>query len=493
MALLLAAPPALGDPVVAAAGDIACGPGGEFYNSGLGDETHCRQRYTADLVAGSGARAVLPLGDEQYCCGSLAQFNAVYDQTWGRVRAITHPAVGNHEYETPGAAGYFDYFNGVGNYTGPAGDRDKGYYSFDVNGWHLVALNSNCGALAPGAGTGGCAAGSAQEEWLRADLAAHPSACTLAYWHHPRFSSEFSHSAMGAIWSDLYAAGAEVVLSGHEHNYERFLSQNATGAADPRRGVTQFVVGTGGRSFTSTRVPITNSQVLRNDTFGILALTLHLASYDWRFVPEAGGTFTDSGSASCHGAASGVRVPLGTGVTPLTVGGRGTPVQNSARGARLCTIVGSPLDDVLTGTPDRDTICGLAGDDVISGLGGNDIVVAGPGNDTVLGAAGHDRLFGNDGKDVLKGGSGPDRLIGGHGRDRLFGEDGRDVLDGGAGDDRLEGSAGRDRLWGGHGADRIFAVDGHGLDRVKGGRGRDKATVDRGDRVHGVERRRVVR
>jgi hypothetical protein len=436
---------------------------------------------------------VVALGDEQYCCGSLAQFTAAYDRTWGRFKAFTHPVPGNHEYATPGAAGYFDYFDGIGNFTGPVGDRDKGYYSFDVGGWHLVALNSNCGALALGPAKSGCAAGSPQEEWLRADLAGHPSACTIAYWHHPRFSSGVSHDAMGAIWSDLYAAGAEIALSGHDHHYERFLPQDAIGVADLKRGVAQFIVGTGGRSFASARLPLTNSQVLRNDTFGVLELTLHVASYDWRFVPEAGKTFTDSGSGPCHGAASGVRVPLTAGIKPLAVGGRGTPVHNSARGAQTCTIVGSPLDDVLTGTADRDVICGLEGNDVIDARGGDDIVVAGPGDDTIVGGAGRDRVFGNAGKDLLRGGSGDDHLMAGHGRDRLWGEDGRDVLEGGPGDDRLDGGDGRDRLWGGRGADRIFATDGHGRDRVKGGRGRDKATLDRRDRVQGVERPRVVK
>ena len=185
------AAPARADPLVAAAGDIACDTASEFFNGGAGTEGHCRQRNTSDLLVQAAPTAVLTLGDNQYHVGSLSDFNASFDPSWGRLKPIIHPAVGNHEYGTAGARGYFDYFNGVGNQSGPAGERDKGYYSFDIGSWHLIALNSECGRIARGGAANGCAAGSPQESSLRSDLAAHPSSCTLAYWHSPRFNSGF--------------------------------------------------------------------------------------------------------------------------------------------------------------------------------------------------------------------------------------------------------------------------------------------------------------
>jgi fibronectin type 3 domain-containing protein len=216
------------------------------------------------------------------------------------VKSITRPAIGNHEYLTSGAAGYFDYFNGTGNFSGPAGDRDRGYYSFDVGTWHLIALNTSdhCTIVA-------CSAGSPQETWLKADLAAHPNYCTLAYWHHPFFSSghDGNLTAMQPLFQALYNADADIVLGGHAHNYERFAPQNPSAQLDTARGIRQFVVGVGGAFFTSLGTTKPNSQVRQNNTYGVLKLTLHPTSYDWQFVPEAGKTFTDSGSASCHGSA----------------------------------------------------------------------------------------------------------------------------------------------------------------------------------------------
>jgi acid phosphatase type 7 len=278
--------------VVAAAGDIACDPDDSAFNGGLGTRTRCRQKYTSDLLVNAGLSRVLALGDLQYNSGSLADFRVSYDPSWGRVKSITRPVLGNHE---GGGTGYFDYFNGVGVSSGPAGQRGKGYYSFNVGAWHLIALNSNCSRVP-------CSKGSAQEKWLRADLGANRSACTLAYWHHPRFSSghDGDSSFMQTIWRDLYDAGADVVLSGHSHNYERFAPQNGSGKLDRARGIRQFVVGTGGAHFTGLGTPKPNSEVRQNTTFGVLKLTLNPTSYDWRFVPEAGKTFTDSGRNSCH-------------------------------------------------------------------------------------------------------------------------------------------------------------------------------------------------
>ena len=182
-----------------------------------GTGSTCRQLATSNTLVRGHYASVLALGDTQYEDGAYEKFVASYDPSWGRVKSITKPAPGNHEYESPGATGYYRYFGRA------AGDPRKGYYSFDVGRWHLIALNSNCSAV------GGCGAGSPQEQWLRRDLAAHPAACTLAYWHHPRFSSGLhgSDSTYTAFWQALYDAGADVVLSGHDHDYERFARADA--------------------------------------------------------------------------------------------------------------------------------------------------------------------------------------------------------------------------------------------------------------------------
>jgi PKD repeat protein len=274
------------DPVVLAAGDIACRPGQAV------TATQCQQQSTSDLLMGSSSRSrVLALGDEQYETGAYADFMApgAYDSTWGRVKPITMPIPGNHEYDTPGAAGYYEYFGSA------AGDPTKGYYSFDLGAWHLVALNSEIAA----------STGSAQETWLRSDLAGTTQPCILAYWHQPRYTSGSVHKPdiyVTPLWQDLYAAGADLVLSGHNHNYERFAPQDAAGNADPR-GIRQFVVGTGGESLYGFGTIQPNSEVHDGSTFGVLALALRGSGYEWRFVPQAGGTFSDAGSASGHDSA----------------------------------------------------------------------------------------------------------------------------------------------------------------------------------------------
>lgn len=276
-------------PRIAAAGDIACDPESSSFERGSGSGLTCRQMATSDLLVGGGYRAVLALGDLQYEDGSYAKFLASYDPSWGRVKAITRPVPGNHEYRTEGAAGYFRYFGAS------AGESDEGYYSFDVGRWHLIALNSNCGSV------GGCGAGSPQEQWLRADLARNPASCTLAYWHHPRFSSGHhgSDSTYTAFWQALYDAGADVVLVGHDHGYERFASVAPSGQRDAAHGVRQFVVGTGGKSVRSFPNVRTNSQARDVSSLGVLELTLGKRAYAWRFRPAVG-SFTDSGSQRCH-------------------------------------------------------------------------------------------------------------------------------------------------------------------------------------------------
>jgi acid phosphatase type 7 len=210
-------------------------------------------------------------------------------------RSPGRPMPGNHEYDTRGAAGYFHYFGRA------AGDPGKGYYSYDLGEWHIVALNSNCKEEE----VGGCEASSQQVRWLKADLAANKDQrCTLAYMHHPRFSSGKEHGNIHYVkplWEALYEAGADVVLSGHEHNYERFAPQTPAGRADPQRGIREFVVGTGGgKGHYPISEPIAISEVHNDETYGVLKLTLRPKSYEWRFVPEEGETFTDSGSARCH-------------------------------------------------------------------------------------------------------------------------------------------------------------------------------------------------
>jgi hypothetical protein len=272
------APPPPGGEVLVGAGDIAvCGSSGDEATSNL-------------LLNISGT--VFTLGDNAYNSGSASEYTNCYDPSWGRVKSRTRPTPGNHEYGTANAAGYFGYFGSA------AGDPAKGYYSYDLGAWHIIVLNSNSSCT-----TISCAAGSAQEQWLRADLGANSKACTLAYWHHPRFNSGASHGnniAVAPFWDALYQYGAEIILNGHEHVYERFGPQTPNATPDATTGIRQFTVGTGGAglySFSSTIQP--NSEVRNNTSMGVLKLTLRSGGYDWQFIP-ATGTFTDSGSGTCH-------------------------------------------------------------------------------------------------------------------------------------------------------------------------------------------------
>jgi acid phosphatase type 7 len=301
------APPPPEPVTLVAAGDIACRP--ELVETAAA----CRQARTADLVESLAPDAVAVLGDNQYEHGELANFMAVFEPTWGRFRQITHPAVGNHEYEgdpeRDQAPGYFSYFGAA------AGDPAKGYHRWEVGGWTLFVLNS--GAINWTRATGGnpslpddcwpvsCAAGSEQELWLRAGLEALPDdACVIAYWHHPRFSSGFGgtnqpHPETGPLFADLYRHGVELLLTGHAHNYERLRPVTPEGIPDPG-GVTQLVVGTGGRNLhTDTGPQLAISEVLRTDAFGVLELTLEPGAYTARFVGEDRLTL-DQSSGTCH-------------------------------------------------------------------------------------------------------------------------------------------------------------------------------------------------
>jgi hypothetical protein len=269
--------PATGDPVLVGAGDIS-------------DCSNDNDEATSKLLDGIGG-TVFTTGDNAYRNGKDAEFKDCYDPTWGRHKARTKPTPGNHDYHTAGASGYFNYFGAA------AGDPSKGYYSYDLGDWHVVALNAMCEDV------GGCEDISPQITWLKQDLASNQKACTLAIWHHPLFSSGDEHGndpKMKAAWDALYAANAELVLNGHDHDYERFAPQTPSAEADPTNGIREFVVGTGGGSLRGLGTKRANSEMFNDDTYGVLKLTLHSGSYDWEFVPEAGKSFTDSGTTNCH-------------------------------------------------------------------------------------------------------------------------------------------------------------------------------------------------
>ena len=250
---------------------------------GSGDITSCSlntDEQTAQLLDNIPG-TVFTTGDNAYISGTYTEYINCYEPTWGRHKARTKPSPGNHDYLTSGAAGYFQYFNNI-----------PSYYAYNLGSWRIYALNSEISALAT----------SAQVTWLQDDLAANPSQCVLAYWHRPRWSSGSTHgnnSAMQTIWQILYGSGAELVINGHEHHYERFVEMNASGAA-ASPGLREIVVGTGGAELYPFGTPLSTSQVRHNSTYGVLKLTLRATGYDWQFVPVAGSTFTDSGSSNCH-------------------------------------------------------------------------------------------------------------------------------------------------------------------------------------------------
>lgn len=263
-------------PIVLAAGDIAsCDSNGD--------------ELTAQLLDEHGG-LVLTLGDNVYPDGTAAEFADCYDPSWGRHLDRTRPSAGNHDYQTQAAAAYFAYFGAA------AGAPGEGWYSYQVGSWHVVVLNSNCDEI------GGCGPDSAQTAWLQADLAAHQGACTLAYWHHPRWSSGEEHGSdprTDTLWRTLYDAGADLVLTAHDHLYERFVPMDADGnTAGP--GMVEFVVGTGGRSLYEFGTTLPTSAVRDNSTYGVLKLTLHPARYDWEFVTVSDSGFSDAGSDPCR-------------------------------------------------------------------------------------------------------------------------------------------------------------------------------------------------
>lgn len=311
---LLAAPATQsGDPVVVAAGDISNCSNQQDFETG----------YLIEGIDGP----VLALGDNAYEAGKLEEFQNCYEPAWGHFKARTHPVPGNHEYITGGASGYYTYFGDAATPLEPGCTSEcKGYYSFEVGAWHLIALNSEI----PGD------PGTEQEQWLRADLAAHPTQCTLAYWHKPRFSSgDHGNGAGQGLWNALYDYGADIVLVGHDHDYERFAPQDGSAQYAPDRGIREFVVGTGGAQLRDYRFIQPNSEVRNSETFGVLKLTLHPSSYDWEFIPIPEQTFRDSGSGQCVTAGN---LPA----APAPVAAVNTPVSAPAETQAAAPTVAAP-------------------------------------------------------------------------------------------------------------------------------------------------------
>jgi len=275
-------------PVLLTAGDI-----GDCFPTRHGDDS---TGFLLDSLDG----VVVPLGDNAYDNGTLDEYNNCYGPNWGRQKYRTRPVAGNHDYNTPGAPGYFGYFGAA------AGDPAKGYYDYTLGSWLVLAINT--GTDKPS----NYAAGSPQEQWLRAELASHNQQCVLAVLHHPRFSTIDGRAPIQppieAIWKALYEYGADLVVNGHDHSYQRFAPMKPDGTRDNAFGIRQITVGTGGGEtlyqFSDTLPPGFNIEVRNNTTHGILKLTLRANGYDWKFVPASGATFTDSGSGNCHGRPS---------------------------------------------------------------------------------------------------------------------------------------------------------------------------------------------
>lgn len=290
------------DFTLVAVGDISCGPDS---SSGY----PCKDWATSEVARQINPNAYAILGDLQYEAGQYDYFMGnnsfcnstparCYNNTWGRLKSKSKPAPGNHEYGTRDAKGYFDYFNGIGVQTGIAGDRSKGYYAYDAGAWRVYVLNSNCAKI------GGCNAGSAQETWLRQDMAANPKQCNLLYMHHPLWGSQPDHAEplVKPLYKTFYDKGGDLILTGHMHFYERFARMNPDGAADNLYGLRQIIVGTGGRNTYGPPTVVANSERRsRGGDFGVLKVVLKPSSYTWEFVPITGQTFADSGSDNCHG------------------------------------------------------------------------------------------------------------------------------------------------------------------------------------------------
>ncbi|MBL8262710.1 MAG: proprotein convertase P-domain-containing protein [Xanthomonadaceae bacterium] len=311
---------ALSTVVVAGAGDIC-------------DSTPQDCKATSDLIVNINPVAVFTAGDNAYDSGTLSEYNNRYAPNWGRFKSKTRPTPGNHEYGTSGAAGYFDYFNGSGVQTGIAGDRSKGYYSWDAGDWHFVALNTMSGG----------SISSAQLTWLQQDLAANTKPCTAAYFHHPRWSTGnyTGYSGVQSAYTALYNAKADLILVGHDHNYQRSKKINASGAV-AADGFRQLLVGTGGRNFYALGSANTTIAEVRNgNTWGVMKLTLSATDYVAEFVPVAGSTFTDRVTGTCNKASTGTTYSVsgsvtnsaGTGIAGVVVSNGSVSATTSSTGA----------------------------------------------------------------------------------------------------------------------------------------------------------------
>ena len=281
--------------VVALAGDVACGTTEANYNGGAGTDTACHMKQTSDLILAMAPQRVFALGDLQYNSGALSDFQVSYQNSWGRFKASTNPVVGNHEYGTSNAGGYFTYF-------GSAAAPSQGYYSFNLavgsSQWHIVVINSECTRINGGVG---CAVGSPQYNWLASDLTANDATkCTAVLTHRPRWSSNsFASPDIQPLVDVMSAHKVDLLLTGHAHSYERFAPQDASAraAAD---GIREIIVGTGGRDSQGFGTVAPNSLVRKNHIFGVLKLTLGPTSYGWTFVPDPATPFADSGSGTCN-------------------------------------------------------------------------------------------------------------------------------------------------------------------------------------------------
>jgi acid phosphatase type 7 len=281
--------PALADAVLVGAGGIAsCDTAGDEATAKLIEKV-IEDRPDAE---------VFTAGDNAYEKGTATQFAKCYDKTWGKFKDRTHPASGNHDHGTSGAGPYYSYFGEA------AGEKGRGWYSYDLGAWHILSLNSNCKHSSK------CAPGSEQVKWLKADLAASRALCTAAVIHHPRFSSDKIDGNLphvDPLWDALYAAGADLVVSGHARVYERFAPQTPDGVLDQEHGLPLINAGTGGRGHAGfIKTPVKNSVVRDDTSWGVLKLTLKADSFDYKFIPIAGKSFTDSGSGDCHGKPAGI-------------------------------------------------------------------------------------------------------------------------------------------------------------------------------------------
>lgn len=270
-----------GTAIVLAAGDIA-------------ECEHQGDEATSRILARYPMATIVTLGDNAYQHGTPTEYRNCYASSWGKFKDRTRPTTGNHDEATKNAQGYWDFFGPRG------GPYDQYYYSYDLGDWHVVVLNSDCWRV------GGCDPGDPQTEWLRSDLEEHRAGCTLAYWHRPPFTSgryglpKDTRRVM-PLWGVLYDEGVDVLLVGHDHDFERFEPMDADGNPDPAKGVREFVVGTGGGNLRGFKNPPLPTTAVRNaSTWGVLRLTLSPGKYAWTFLPVAGEAFIDSGVGACH-------------------------------------------------------------------------------------------------------------------------------------------------------------------------------------------------